>query len=521
MNGKKLKKVLLVIVAIILASLLFIGIAAAYEPDRAVDGVSVSDIDLSGLSRQECEARLKPLRSEMRSVPIILRYLDKEWELQPANIELDLDINSMLENIMSVGHQGSIIQRIKEYSLAKNSGYKITPLVKINDTKLENELNLIAEQITEIPKDSYLKINTNDTVEVVPSQDGMSVDINKAYQDILAQYKEYDKKPTIELVLKASKPDKTTEDIMMLGVETLISSYTTYFNSSDTGRSYNISVAAKALDGVLVAPGEIFSFNSVVGPRSSESGYKDAKVIINNEFVDGIGGGVCQVSSTLYNSVLLANMGIVERSNHSLPVSYVPYGRDATVAYNLIDFSFKNTSLKHIYLKTIFNTGRITIKIYGNTSAKRQVTITTKVDERTPYKVIEEVDPNLAKGITVVKRYGVQGMKVTAKRLVLEEGGYKSEVLPGSIYNSLNQIVVKGTAVKPGENLPPETPELPEIPQTPETPQTPEVPESSGNPDNTGTMEDGDITEPEQVPPVTGGENDGSNTPESDEAIND
>jgi vancomycin resistance protein YoaR len=518
MNGKKLKKFLVVIISLILAFMLFIGIAMAIEPERAIDGVSVLDIDLSGLNRQECEARLQSLNRQIKTVPITVRYLDREWEMQPADIGLDLDTHNLLKEIMSVGHQGSIIQRIKEYKQAKTTGYKIPLLVELDKDKLTTVLNSFARQITTTPVNAYLKINPDDTVEVVPSKDGMSVDINRAYQDIVAQYKKYDKKPAIEMVLTASKAEKTTEDILKLGVEVLISSYTTYFDSSDTGRAYNISVAAKALDGILVAPGEIFSFNQVVGPRSSESGYKNAKIIINNEFVDGIGGGVCQVSSTLYNAVLLANMGIVERSNHSLPVSYVPYGRDATVAYNLIDFCFKNTSPKSIYIKTITNAGRITIKIYGNTSAKKQVTISTKVVERIPYKVIEEFDPNLAKGLTVIKRHGIQGLKVSARRLVLENGSYKSEDLPSSRYNPLNQIVVKGTAEKPGQNQPPEipglpeTPEVPEIPDVPETPEIPEepeepkVPEPPESPDNRGTPENDENIEFE-LPTADGQEN--------------
>ncbi len=443
------------IAAIIITTLFLLGIALAIEPKTSISGVTVMDESFSGLSVQDCEVKLQQLSSEVKKMPITVRYLDKEWEIYPDDIGLDLDKEYLIREIMMVGRRGSIFQRIRDYRQARYSGIEILPKIIVQQDKLENELRNIAEQVASSPSNAFLKINPDDTVDIVPSRDGITVDINAAFQDITEQYKNYNKKPEIELVLISSKPEITTEDVMMYGVESLIASYTTYFNSADYGRSYNIKVAAKALDEVLIAPGEIFSFNKVVGPRSSESGYKNAKVIINNEFVDGLGGGVCQVSSTLYNAVLLAGLGIVERSNHSLPVSYVPEGRDATVAYEIIDFRFKNTSSKHIYMKTMSGAGGITIKIYGNNAAKKQITLRTKVLARTPFKEIMKYDPDLEKGASVIKRHGIQGMVVMAERLIRENGSYRIERLPESSYHPLDQIVVKGTAAKPPEPLNP------------------------------------------------------------------
>ncbi|MEG3071375.1 MAG: VanW family protein [Candidatus Syntrophopropionicum ammoniitolerans] len=131
-------------------------------------------------------------------------------------------------------------------------------------------------------------------------------------------------------------------------------------------------------------------------------------MIVNNELVDGLGGGVCQVSTTLYNSVLLANLEIVERYNHSMPISYVPIGRDATVVYDALDFKFSNNTADYLYLKSYIGSGQITINIYGNTTYKKDVRVEAYVTRELDYNLVYEDDPNLPEGTEVVKKEGRQ-----------------------------------------------------------------------------------------------------------------
>lgn len=143
-----------------------------------------------------------------------------------------------------------------------------------------------------------------------------------------------------------------------------IAQYSTHFDSTQVNRTENIRLAAKALDGKLLAPGERFSFNKSVGERVAEAGYKEALIIQGNTFTPGLGGGVCQVSSTLYNVVLLAHLEILERHRHSLPVNYVPPGRDATVSFPILDFKFKNSTDAHLLIRSFVAENTLTFQLF-------------------------------------------------------------------------------------------------------------------------------------------------------------
>ena len=305
------------------------------------------------------------------------------------------------------------------------------------------------------PEDASFRITRDDRVEIVPGRKGLQVDVEEAYQQLLDSLGNGQAKPVIRLSLAQVSPRRTTEAITAMGVKGLLSAYTTYFDPTNVGRTYNIRVAAAALDGLLVPPGQEFSFNDVVGPRSSDAGYKNAKVIINAEFVEGIGGGVCQVSSTLYNAILLSNLEILDRTNHSLPVGYVPLGRDATVVYGAIDLKFRNNTESYIYSRSFVQGGQLTFKIYGNTDYKVPVFIRTRITKEIEPKTIYQKDSSLKKGEQVVKQEGARGYQVETERVIGEKNKEQVETLPPSSYQPINKIIVGGTKEETPVFLPP------------------------------------------------------------------
>lgn len=167
----------------------------------------------------------------------------------------------------------------------------------------------------------------------------------------------------ILLPIYETESDYEVEDLSTLG-EVKIASFTTYFNTAEAGRNKNIELSAKALNNVIVGNGDYFSFNTMVGRRSEERGYQPAREIINGELVMGIGGGICQTSSTLFNAVDKLPLTVVERHHHSLDVGYVPKGRDATVSYGTLDFRFQNTSGVPFLIKTFYSNGVLTIETW-------------------------------------------------------------------------------------------------------------------------------------------------------------
>ena len=166
----------------------------------------------------------------------------------------------------------------------------------------------------------------------------------------------------IYLPVKVIKPKINTSDVK--SINAILGQYSTSFNDKSS-RGNNIYIAGKSTSDIVIMPNETFSYNSATGPRTWSNGYKSAKVIVGGKYVNGEGGGVCQVSTTIYNAALISNMEIVEVHNHTYPSRYAPRGKDAAVSYGYTDLKFKNPFSHPIYIKNIVNYGAITSKIYG------------------------------------------------------------------------------------------------------------------------------------------------------------
>ena len=217
-------------------------------------------------------------------------------------------------------------------------------------------------------------------------------------------------KEQYEIPLQITNPQVTLSNLGSEAFPEKISAYSTRYDGGDKDRSTNLEIACKKIDEKIVLPGETFSYNKTLGARTTKAGYKTAKVYENGAVVDGIGGGICQISSTLYNAVLKANMQTVERRNHQFITSYVPEGRDATVAYGVTDFKFKNTRKYAIKIKATASNGVATISIYGiKENPEYNITFETKTISTIPVteKYIE--DNTIAEGTEEIKQKGANG----------------------------------------------------------------------------------------------------------------
>ena len=443
------------VVAIIAAVGIFFSLSGASYADKIVQGVKVGPVTLGGLSHNQAREELASLDSLIRKIPVKLKQGERAWQVEAGLLGVSLDSDSTLEKALQVGHRGSFFAQWQEQHRVKNSGLVLKPVIKVDRPTLEKKVAAeVADLIIE-PQNAGFMITEDDQVKTVPGRMGQNIDFVLLSKDLAAALTLAQAPAELELHLVSTPPQRSLEDIQAMGINGKISAYSTKFDASQAGRTYNIKVAAAALNGQLIAPGEEFSFNRVVGPRSSEAGYKNANVIINNELVPGLGGGVCQVSSTLYNAVLLANLKVTDRSNHSLPIGYVPIGRDATVSYGAIDFRFVNNSQSYIYLKTIVYGNNLTIKLFGNREKTPKVEVNSWVKDKIEPKIIYEKDPNLASGEQVVKQKGSQGFIAVAERTVWRDGQKITERLPESHYQAVNKIIAIGTGeVRPSVVVP-------------------------------------------------------------------
>lgn len=436
---------------VLIVPVVYFGSQLSFGPrDKVLPGVYMMNINLSNMTQDQALQAMKKLEESFKE-PVNIKYRELTWMLPMNRVGLRLDCREEVRRAMSVGRTGSLWQKFLERKQA-HRGIRLEPKIYLEDNLLEKVVAEAAEIITLPPRDAGLVINRDDTVGISPGQDGRLVDINYLEQELTRALLIGSKSPT-ELRLVEVPPVRSTNEVKAMGVNRLLGTYSTQFDPNKVNRTYNISVAAAALDGLTVSPQEVISFNEVVGPRSTEGGYKTAPIIINNELVDGLGGGVCQVSTTLYNTVLLSNLEVVERTNHSLPISYVPIGRDATVVFDSIDFKFKNNTDYWLYIQSYVTGGTLTIKIFGNEKFKKDIILRSWIEETyTPDSVVEN-DHSIKMGDRITKQKGAQGYKAAAERVIMENGQViKVEKLPGSIYKARNEIISQGMA-PPGSIL--------------------------------------------------------------------
>ncbi|MBT2680986.1 VanW family protein [Bacillus sp. ISL-35] len=230
----------------------------------------------------------------------------------------------------------------------------------LNHTLLDTLNKQLSNQIKKEPKNAGL----DDYGNIIPEKVGYILDEKKFKERFAESF--FDHGPTRILVPTLSVYPKVDSEIISNIRTKLIGHYITYFNSANKERTHNISLAAEAINNHVVFPGEIFSFNKVVGKRTASRGYQPAPIIVRGELSEGIGGGICQVSSTLFNAADRSGLKILERYSHSKQVPYVPPGRDATVSWYGPDFTFKNKHNQPILIRAKTYPGKMVVLIYSS-----------------------------------------------------------------------------------------------------------------------------------------------------------
>jgi vancomycin resistance protein YoaR len=289
-------------------------------------------------------------------------------------------------------------------------------------------------------------------ISVVPAVAGARVDPGKAAAAVLAAGRRAGTARRAPLPTIATQPALTTREAKGLGVKEVISTFTTTFNAGDVPRVHNIGLIAAAVHGSLVRPGEVFSMNRATGERTAAKGYRTAHVIRNGELVDGLGGGVCQAGTTMFNAVFFAGLPVPERRNHSLHISHYPMGRDATLNWPGTDLKFRNDSPYGIYITSRATSSTLTFTLWS-TSRGYKVAFTTSpaTNFRAPPTRYED-DPTLPKGEEVVEEPGASGFDVTVSRTVTKGGQVVRKDQFVSVYRPWTRVVRRGT--KPKEAKP-------------------------------------------------------------------
>lgn len=513
-SKKKRKRTITITILIIAIIIIVLGISTIFSlitltNDHIISGVSIEGVEVSGLTKQEAQAKLELIYNEKKEKEIDAKYQEYETTLNQEVMEInyevekavdkaylmgrkenifvsnyevlftiiwkkDIDVNMTLneevtrqtlegitsnlpgvavessysvegdELIISKGETGVVVdtekflEKIKETlnDINNNENYIEIP-VKQKEPK-PIDIEKIHEEICTEAKDAYY---TKDPIVVYPEVEGISFDLETAKEILSQNQKEY----TIKLTI--TRPQITLNDIGEEAFTDKLGNCTTRYDVSDVDRSTNLELACKKLDGKIVLPGETFSYNKALGERTIAAGYRTGRIYAGGEVVNGIGGGICQISSTLYNAVLTANLEIVERRNHQFVTGYIEAGKDATVVYGVTDFKFKNTRKYPVKIVAKTNAGIADVSICGiKEETEYTITISTKTIATIPAPTKYIEDNTLPTGTEQVKQMGANGLKTETYITRMLDGKVVSTgLLSRDTYDAMQRVIIKGT----------------------------------------------------------------------------
>jgi vancomycin resistance protein YoaR len=292
--------------------------------------------------------------------------------------------------------------------------------LRIGGTAADAYFAKLARAVETKPKNATFAVN-GPHVRIVPAKPGVGLDVPASATAILAAATSPGPREA-HLTVSETKPARTTADAQKMGIVGLVSSYETFYGGVPN-RLHNVQLVAHLVDNHLIAPGEEFSFNKTTGERSAAKGFLDAPVIVNGELQTGLGGGVCQVSTTVFNAAFEAGLSITARTNHALFISHYPLGRDATVDYPNVDLKFMNDTGHWLLLRTFVGTGSLVVSLYGTPVHRKVEVETAPLRVVAPAPVQKIKDPTLPKGETEVEDYGEPAETTSVHRKVFAPNG--------------------------------------------------------------------------------------------------
>lgn len=438
------KKIIILIIGTVLLVNMVIVLFSAWILNQKTfyKGVTIENISLAGINKENAIKILQEeLNRKFNGNSLVLKHEDKEWTIDLNEIAYSFLTDGAIEMAYRIGREGNIFNRLMTIYKVRGDKVNIHIANKFNRKALKSKLESIKNEIDQKEANASVLFK-NGKVNINKEVIGKSLDVDKNLEMIENILMERNFSP-IELKVDNVIPRIQYHQLSQIG--DVLSSFSTSFNTQKTDRSYNIKLACDRIDNTLLLPGDEFSMDKALGPRSISNGYRNAPVIIQGNYLEGVGGGVCQVTTTLYVAVLKSKLEIVERRPHSMSLSYVQPGQDATISEGYIDFRFKNNKDYPILISAQVSGGSIVIKIVGK---KEEGSYTVKlksvvVKEILPEKDLVLVDPTVPDGQVVVDKSAVKGRKVVVYRETYDENNklIEREKVSEDIYKAVRGVI--------------------------------------------------------------------------------
>lgn len=403
-----------------------LSVTANAQEETIKEGIFISGVEVSGMTKEEATQALNEYVTEVESVLITLEAADgNEVLVEAGELGVVWSNPEVVNEALEIGMHGNVIQR-----------YKIMKDLQHENQHFEMEFNFDIAAIDEVLR-SKCAVYDQDAVKptlaridgefvVNEGQIGYMLDVETSI-DIVYEYlvEEWQQKPcSIALDVQVFQPEGSAEELAQ--VQDVLGSFTTSFKSSGSARSANVNNACELINGYTLYPGEEFSTLNELTPFTTDNGYYAAASYLNGMVVDSLGGGICQVSTTLYNAVLRAELEVTERYNHSMTVSYVDPSADAAIAESANkDFKFINTTDAPIYIEGVIENKQITFNIYGKEtrSKDREVSYVSEVLE-VIHPTVDVITADVARpiGYVVTNQSAHIGYKAKLWKVVKENG---------------------------------------------------------------------------------------------------
>lgn len=421
------------------------------------EGVMVNGIDFGGKTQNQVRTYYAQKNKYIRNTTLLLTSKDLTATISAKEIEFGFDENLLSQQAYSIGRSDNMFSNMSLMLQAYVAGINLSPAYHYKEDRLNKLLSPIQKQIDVKPVEAQFNFDNGKVKAFKLSSDGKTVDVDELKLNIIKSFSSTNTTPvaqkiTVEIPIKITKPKVTTEEINDMGIKELIGQGTSLFYHSIPNRIYNLTLASSKLNGVLIAPGETFSTVKAIGDISAATGYKQAYVISSGKTVLGDGGGVCQVSTTLFRAALNAGLPIVERNPHAYRVGYYEEdsgpGIDAAIYYPSVDLKFKNDTGHHILIQTQVDpdTMQLTFSLYG-TSDNRQAVINQPVilSQSPAPEALYQDDPTLPKGEIKQVDFAAAGANVYFTRTVTKDGKQIISDKFVSNYRPWQAIYLRGT----------------------------------------------------------------------------
>ncbi len=427
--------------------------------ETILKGVSIDKLDVSGMTREEALAALESYEKNLGGQSIKLGIGDNVIEAKLSDLGVTFDNEDLVDEAIGVGHAGNIVKRYKDQKDLQHSG-KIFPLSW--QTNEDTVRAYVENNCTKYDKKAQNASLTreNGAFNFVAGTEGLELNVDSAVRtisDYLENSWTSDNTAVLNLETQVTEPEGSAEELA--NIKDLLGSFTTSFSTSSSNRCKNVSSGASHINGTVLYPGEEFSAYETVSPFTEANGYAMAGSYLNGEVVDSMGGGICQVSTTLYNAVLRAELNVTERSPHSMTVHYVDLSEDAAIAGTYKDFKFVNSTEYPIYIEGYTTSDKkITFNIYGKETRDKNRTISfeSQMVSETPATTILQEDAGQGIGYKAVSSKGSSGYVAELYKIVKVNGVETDRIkVNKSTYKGTNRVVTYGTAGDPtlSENL--------------------------------------------------------------------